>query len=190
VKINSVPCSALIALAGLGLLFSPIASRASVGVGTGMASVPLVYNGPETLWLGASVSSGTVTFPQGGGPAPSVVSISTEYMLNQGRVLTIEAGFNGPTALSDGVGNQIPAQAVSATFSSDGGVVTNNGACDGPTSGQTQIVTSSCGYVSYAPVLLGQTSGSHTDTMTLSMNPSFTAPGNYAGVLFISAQAN
>ena len=189
-KMNSVSRNALIALAGLGLLFLPMVSRAAVGVGTGMTSIQLVYNGPETLWLGASVSGGTVTFPQGGGFSPSIVSISTEYMLNQGRVLTIEAGFNGPTALSDGIGNQIPAQAVSATFSSDGGVITNNGACNGPTSGQTQIVTSSCGYVSYAPVLLGQTNGSHTDTMTLSLNPSFTAPGNYAGVLFISAQAN
>jgi len=190
VKMNSAPRNALIALAGLGLLFLPMASGAAVGVGTGMTSIQLVYNGPETLWLGASVSGGTVTFPQGGGPAPSIVSISTEYMLNQGRVLTIEAGLNGPIALSDGMGNQIPAAAVSATFSSDGGIITNNGACDGPTSGQTQIATSSCGYVSYAPVLLGQTSGSHTDTMTLSLNPIFTAPGNYAGVLFISAQAN
>src|ERR1700722_10325399 len=108
---NSVPCNALIALAGLGLLFLPMASRATNLVGTSMASVPLVYNGPETLFLGASVSTGVVTFPQGGGPAPSIVSISTEYTLNQGRVLTIEAGFNNPAALSDGIGNQIPAQA-------------------------------------------------------------------------------
>jgi hypothetical protein len=188
VKMNSVPRNALIALAGLGLLFLPMASRAVVG--TTMASIPLVYNGPETLSLSASVSTGTVTFPQGGGPAPSIVTISTDYMLNQARVLTIEAGFNNPISLSDGIGNQISAQAVSATFSSDGGAITNNGACDGPISGRTQIFTSSCGYVTYAPVLLGQTSGSHTDTLTLSLNPIFTAPGNYAGVLFISAQAN
>jgi hypothetical protein len=189
VKIKSVLCNAFIALAGLGLLFLPMASRASVG--TGMASVPLAYSGPETLFLGASVSTGTVTFPLGGGTANSIISISIEYTLNQGRVLTIEAGFNSTTALTDGIGDQIPTQAIGAIFSSgDGGLVNNFGSCNGPASGQTQIFASSCGYVTYAPVLLGQTTGSHNDTMQLSLNPTFSAPGNYTGVLLISAQAN
>ena len=190
-KMNSVLSAALITLGGLGLLISPATSAAATGVSTANASIPLLYNGPETLFLSASVSTGVVTFPTGGGVAPSTISIITEYMLNQGRVLTIEAGFNSATALTDGVGDQIPTQAITATLSTnDEGSVNNFPACDGPASGQTQIFSSSCGFVTYAPVVLGQTNGSHTDTMTLSMNPAFTSPGNYTGVLLISAQAN
>jgi hypothetical protein len=185
----------LFALAGLGLLFMPIVAQASPAssVTSTMASVPLSYNGPETLNLNATVSTGTVAFPLGGGPAPSVISVTTTYNLNPGRVVTIEAGFNDFMALTDGTGDSIPAFAISAQFSGGGGQVTswpNCGMFEG--SGQTQIqFMNSCGWITFPALTPGHTSGTHTHTITLSLQPQFaSAPGNYTGTLLISAQAN
>ena len=186
---NSIPRKALLSLVGLGLLFLSIASLAQVR--TDVASVPLSYNGPESLYLSASASTGTIAFPMGGGTAPGTISINTEYSLNPGRILTVEAGFNNPWALADGNGNFIPAFAVSGIFSSsDGGSVMARPDCEGPPSGQTQIAEFSCGWVTYDPVPPFQTSGTHNDTLSLSLAPWFAAPGNYTGLLYISAQAN
>jgi hypothetical protein len=158
-----------------------------------MASIPLSYNGPEVLNLNATVSTGTVAFPLGGGPAPSVISVTTQYNLNPGRVVTIEAGFNDFMALTDGTGDSIPAFAISAQFSGGGGQVMSWPNCGmGLGSGQTQIqFMNSCGWITFPALTPGHTSGTHTHTITLSLQPGFaSAPGNYTGTLLISAQAN
>jgi hypothetical protein len=162
-----VVCKALFALAGLGLLFMSMAAQAEpyFGVPSGVASIPLSYNGPETLTLSATASTGTVAFPLGGGTAPGVITVNTQYNLNPGRVVTIEAGFNNFNALTDGNGDWIPAEAISATFS--------------------------CGYITFPALTAGHTSGNHNHTITLSLQPFFaSAPGNYTGTLIIAAQAN
>jgi len=127
-----------------------------------------------------------------GGAAPSVISVNTQYNLNVGRVVTIEAGFNNPWALTDGMGDSIPAFAVSAQFSGGGGQVTsypNCGFMQG--SGQTQIQFGfSCGYITFPALMPGRTAGNHTHTIALSLDPGFASPGNYTGTLYISAQAN
>jgi hypothetical protein len=181
----------LLALAGLSLLFLPMAAHAS-GPST-IASIPLTYNSPEALNLTATVSTGTMAFPVGGGPSPSVVSVTTQYNLNVGRVVTIEAGFSNFMALTDGTGDTIPAFAISALFSGGGGQVTslpNCGMFMG--SNQTQIqFMNSCGWITFPALMPGHTTGTHTHTIALSLDPNFTsAPGNYTGTLLISAQAN
>lgn len=187
-KLNDVLRYSLITLACLAVL-SPMAS--AISNPSQMSNIPLAYNGPESLWLEAYASTGTLLFPMGGGTAPGTVTIYTDYTLNQGRVLTIEAGFNSPYALTDGNGNNILSSAISATFSIDGGNVFNNGSpCNNNGSGATQIFSDSCGYITYDPVGLGQTSATHTDTLTLSLNPIGAPAGSYTGVLYISAQAN
>jgi hypothetical protein len=183
----------LFALAGLGLLLMPMAAQAAPSGPSMTASIPLSYNGPETLNLSATASTGTVAFPLGGGTAPGVISVTTQYNLNPGRVVTIEAGFNDFMALSDGTGDMIPAQAISATFSGGGGTVTSWPNCGMfPSSGQTQIqFMSSCGWITFPALTPGHTSGTHTHTITLSLQPMFaSAPGNYTGTLMIAAQAN
>lgn len=196
---NSVLSAAFIALSGVGLLLSPMAAHAmppklsQIGTTSGVASVPLSYNGPEMLNLSALVSTGTtVAFPMGGGSASGIVSIQTQYSLNPGRVLTIEAGFASPTALSDSTGDIIPAFAVSAGFSTEVGFVTNMPNCMSPASGQTAIMSGlSCGWITYPAVSTNTTSANNTDTISLSLNPAFAAaPGAYSGTLLIAAQAN
>lgn len=182
----------LLALAGLGLLFMPMLGHATMNP-SALTSVPLSYNGPEVLNMSATVSTGTVAFPLGGGQAPSVISVTTQYNLNPGRVVTIEAGFNSPMALTDGTGDYIPAFAINAQFSGGGGQVTSYPNCqfmEG--SGQTQIqFMNSCGYITFPALTAGHTTGTHTHTITLSLDPMFaSAPGNYTGTLMISAQAN
>jgi len=194
VKMRMVVCKALFALAGLGLLFMSMAAQAEpyFGVPSGVASIPLSYNGPETLTLSATASTGTVAFPLGGGTAPGVITVNTQYNLNPGRVVTIEAGFNNFNALTDGNGDWIPAEAISATFSGGGGTVTSYGSCMGPSSNQTAIqFGNSCGYITFPALTAGHTSGNHNHTITLSLQPFFaSAPGNYTGTLIIAAQAN
>jgi len=192
VKTNAVPRNPLFALAALGLLFMPMAAQAS-SVPSMTASIPLTYNGPETLNLSATVSTGTVAFPLGGGTAPGVVSVTTQYNLNPGRVVTIEAGFSNFMALTDGTGDTIPAFAINALFSGGGGQVTSWPNCGMfPGSGQTQIqFMNSCGYITFPALTPGHTSGTHTHTITLSLQPGFgAAPGTYTGTLLVSAQAN
>ncbi len=190
-KMNIVLRNALSAICALGLLFLPMAAQAS-GPST-LASIPLLYNGPEVLNLTATVSTGTVAFPLGGGQAPSVISVTTQYNLNPGRVVTVEAGFSNLMALTDGTGDSIPAFAISALFSGGGGQVTslpNCGMFMG--SNQTQIqFMNSCGWITFPALTPGHTTGTHTHTITLSLDPGFaSAPGNYTGTLLISAQAN
>jgi len=180
----------LLALAGLGLLFMPILGHA-ISNPTTLASVPLSYNGPEVLTMTATASTGTVAFPMFGGQANSVISVNTQYNLNVGRVVTIEAGFNGPQALTDGMGDSIPTFAISAQFSGGGGTVTPYQNCGFlPGSGATQILGFSCGYITFPALTSGKTAGNRTHTITLSMQPGFSAPGAYTGTLYISAQAN
>jgi hypothetical protein len=191
VKLNAVPRNSLFALAALGLLFMPMAAQAS-SVPSGIASIPLTYNGPETLNLSATVSTGTVAFPLGGGTAPGVISVTTQYNLNAGRVVTIEAGFISPTALTDGNGDIIPAFAVSAIFSGGGGEIMSWPNCMSPGSNQTAIqFMNSCGYITFPALTPGHTSGTHTHTIALTLMPGFLAPaGTYTGTLLIAAQAN
>jgi hypothetical protein len=198
-KMNTVLRNALFSLAGMGLLFMPVSAQVFKGVPqysngpvSGLVSVPLSYNGPETLNLSATVSTGTVTVPLGGGTASGVISVTTQYNLNPGRVVTIEAGFNTPVALSDGNGDTIPAEAITATFSGAGGTVTNYPSCMGPSSNQTAIQFGySCGYITFPTISPKNTSATHTHTIAMGMQPWFElAPGNYTGTLLIAAQAN
>jgi hypothetical protein len=188
---NMVLRNALVALGGLGLLFMPMMGHATMNPSQ-ITSVPLSYNGPEVLNLTATASTGTVAFPLGGGQAPSVISVTTQYNLNPGRVVTIEAGFNGFMALTDATGDSIPAFAISAQFSGGGGQVNSWPNCGGPSSMQTQVqFMNSCGWITFPALTPGHTSGTHTHTITLSLDPGFaSAPGNYTGTLSISAQAN
>ncbi len=199
-KTNTVLRNAFVALGGL-LLFLPVPMAAQglspkIGIGYinpgGIANVPLLYNGPEVLNLSAAVSTGTVAFPLGGGMAPGTVSVTTQYNLNPGRVVTIEAGFNSPIALADTTGDQISATAVSAVFSSGGGTVTSMPNCMSPASGQTAIQFGlSCGWITFPSITTANQSATHTHTIALNLNPNQSMPpGTYTGTLVIAAYAN
>jgi hypothetical protein len=121
-----------------------------------------------------------------------VITINTQYTLAPGRVLTIEAGFSSASAMFNGTGQSIPTYNVTGAFSSTGSVFALPG-CSAPPSGLTALGGGySCGWINYPAITGSNTSGSHTDTLTMSLNPSFTgaAPGAYTGNLLISAQAN
>jgi hypothetical protein len=159
------------------------------------ASIPLTYNGAESLSLSTSISSGaSVAFPAGGGTANGVVTINTQYTLAPGRVLTIEAGFSSPNVMFNGTGQSIQITNISATFTSSAAIGGPPGMPCGmlPSSGQTAIEPMySCGWISYPAISSGNTSGSHSDSLSLTLNPSLVAaPGAYTGNLLISAQAN
>jgi hypothetical protein len=191
VKMNTVLRNAFVALGGL-LLFMPMAAQAASVTST-TASIPLTYNGAESLSLSTSISSGTsVAFPAVGGMANSWVTINTQYTLAPGRVLTIEAGFSSGNAMFNGTGQSIAISNITANFSS-GGTANNISACGiTPGTGNTAILqTYSCGWIVYPAVTASNTSGTHTDGLALTLNPSLVAaPGAYTGNLLISAQAN
>jgi hypothetical protein len=173
------------------LFLMPMAALAT-SVTSITANIPLTYYGAESLSLSTTVSTGTsVAFPQTGGTSSSVISINTNYTLAPGRVLTVEAGFSTTGALFNGFGNYIPTNAVSGAFTSSAGAVTNQTNCASTGSGVTAISSGlSCGWISYPAITSSNTSGNHTDTLTLSLVPTGAVPGSYTGTLLISAQAN
>jgi Rieske Fe-S protein len=190
VKMRTV-LRAFVGLGGLGLLFSPMAAQAASGVSSTVANISLSYSSPETLTVVATPVSGTVTLPSGGGTAPSPIPLNTQSTLVPGRVLTIEAGFSGPTALTNGTGQSIPASAVSATFTSSVGKVTSMPNCMSASSGATTIASGfSCGWITYPASTASTTNMIQNDSFTVSLNPLGAAPGAYTGALLISAQAN
>jgi hypothetical protein len=195
---NTVLRNAFVALGGL-LLFVPAVAQAqfnpiSKGVYStvlGSASVPLQYYGAETLNLSATMTTGSMVFPGNGGMASGIISLTSQYNLNPGRVVTIETGFSNNVALTDTTGDLVPTSAISAWITGGGGTVTNLGNCANASSGQTQIAGNSCGWITFPAIIAGSSSATHTHMIALTMSPSLgLPPGNYTGTLLISAQAN
>jgi hypothetical protein len=94
----------------------------------------------------------------------------------------------------NGTGQSIQITNISATFTSSAATGGMTGLPCGvtPFSGQTAIGgLRSCGFITYPAVTVTNTSGTHSDSLSLSLNPNLVAaPGAYTGNLLISAQAN
>lgn len=124
-------------------------------------------------------------------------TIQTTWVLNPGRLLvTLWAWVpNGGAALTDGVGDNIPASAVTAAASGSGSA---GGALNSSVSGGGGGVPAFITPASATGVRIGQvfvlfnTAGSTTTTLTWNINTTSVpqlAAGTYTGIVNIQAQA-
>ena len=173
----------LFAIAAIVLLLAPSATRAQQNSNTGTVNLN------ATLADGVSInaSPGLVNFnlvPSGTVTGSAVITVTTSWTLRPsvGAVTAYAYFSSAPAALTDGVGDNIPSSSVSGSV---------NGGAFGAFTGGSPFAASSSVRLSSVRILGNNRTGSHSDTLNLSINTTgLNLPsGTYTGVLNLQAQA-
>ena len=150
------------------------------------AALPVAAWTQGITFVTVSASPGMVTFrlaPTGVAPGSMPVSLTTQWNLRRGNVLTLYAYFSNPAAaLSAGGASNIPSSHVSGTDAS-GTLLPFTGSGPLSTGGSLTI---------YQQRILGRNRrGTRTDAMSLQINTTGLGlgPGTYSGTLIIHAEA-
>jgi hypothetical protein len=150
------------------------------------AALPVAAWTQGITFVRLSASPGMVTFrlaPTGVAPGSLPVSLTTQWNLRRGNVLTLYAYFTNPSAaLSAGGASNIPSSAVSGTDAS-GTLLPFTGSGPFSTGGSLTI---------YQQRIRGANrTGIRTDAMSLQINTTGLGlgPGTYSGTLVIHAAA-
>lgn len=166
-------------------MYSPHSFKRFLYLVAACAALPLAAWTQGLTFVRVSASPGMVTFllaPAGVAPGSTPVSLTTQWNLRPGNVLTLYAYFtNPPAALSFGASN-IPSSAVFGTDAS-GTLQPFTGSGPFSTGGSLTI---------YRQRIRGATrSGLRTDAMSLQINTTGLGlgPGTYSGILVIHAEA-
>lgn len=167
------------------VLFSLIPSVARAQLNSSAGSVDL--NATLSTSVTISASPGLVNFtlvPNGTATGSSVITVTTGWTLRPSvRAVTTYAYFSSAAAaLTDGSGDNIPSSSVSGSV---------NGGAFGAFTGASPFAPNSSITLSSTRILGNNRTGSHSDTLNLSINTAgLTLPsGTYTGVLNLQAQA-
>lgn len=149
-----------------------------------VANVNLNATLAETLTVGATPATVNFTLvPSGTSAGSSAVTINTQWALASTRTsVSLYAYFSTTTALTDGVGDNIPNTSVSG--SADGGAMA-------AFSANTPFVTGTGMQIFTQAITAANVNSTHSDTLGLQINTTGLGlpAGTYTGVLNIEAQA-
>lgn len=167
-------------------MHSPCSFKRFLCIFAGCIALPVAGWTQGLTFVRVSASPGAVTFllpPTGIASGSMPVSLTTQWNLHPGNVLTLYAYFtNPPAALTSGGASNIPSSAVSGTDAS-GALRPFTGSGPFSTGGSLTI---------YQQRILGHNrQGQRTDAMSLQINTTGLGlgPGIYAGTLVIHAEA-
>jgi hypothetical protein len=175
--------SLAIGFAVLAVLLAGAPARAQVNSFVGSVNL----NATLTTSLTVNASPGLVNFalvPNGTATGSAVINVTTSWTLkpSAGTVTTYAYFATAAAALTDGSGDNVPSANVSGSV---------NGGAFGAFTGASPFGAGTSVTLSSTRILGNNKTGSHTDTLNLSINTSgLSLPaGTYTGVLNIQAQA-
>ncbi len=184
--VDAVDFSPWILIATLAILgFFIVASPAQAQLNSTSTGVNL--NAILATSLTVTAAPGLVNFtlpPNGTATGSSVVTVNTRWTLKPsvGAVTTYAYFTSAPAALTDGVGDNIPSSKVSGSV---------NGGAFGAFTGASPFAAGSSVTLSSTRILGNNKTGTHADTLNLTISTVGLAlpAATYSGVLNIQAQA-
>lgn len=165
------------------LFLAPSAARAQQNSNLGTVNL----NATLSTGLSITAAPGLVNFtlaPSGTATGSAVITVTTSWILRPsvGAVTAYAYFSSAPAALTDGAGDNIPSSSVSGSV---------NGGAFGAFTGASPFAPSSSVTLSSVRILGNNRTGSHSDTLNLSITTTgLNLPsGTYTGVLNLQAQA-
>lgn len=173
----------LFSIAAIVSFLAPSAARAQQNSNLGTVNL----NATLATGLSITAAPGLVNFnlvPSGTVTGSAVITVTTSWTLRPsvGAVTAYAYFSSAPAALTDGAGDNIPSSSVSGSV---------NGGAFGAFTGASPFAPSSSLTLSSVRILGNNKTGSHSDTLNLSITTTgLNLPsGTYTGVLNLQAQA-